>query len=376
MNHNSSSRIYRVYILPALVFQSVMIGGGYGTGREIVEFFTRFGLLGGLLGLGLVTVCFAALLVVSYEFARVFQAYDYRRFFRELLGKGWIVFEVLYLTMFAIVLAVIAAAAGSLFEERLHVPDLAGIGVLLLTVAILAFYGKKWVTRILAYKALFLTAVFLVYFVLIATRSGQQIVAELARGEIAEGWMTGAFRYVLYSSVVVPAMLFVIPGINTRGEAVASGLISAACGMFPGALLHLSFAVGYPEVLQQSIPAYWMIVKLGVPALIVSYIIVLFGCLLDTGICFIQSVNERIDGWLAEATRPPIPRSTRAAIAIVCMVVSGALSFFGVVQLIAKGYGTMAWGFLVMYVAPLLTYGIYKLSRGRSVGRVTNRAAV
>ena len=44
-----SSRFVRVYVVPGAVFQSVMIGGGYGTGREIVEFFTSFGLLGGLL---------------------------------------------------------------------------------------------------------------------------------------------------------------------------------------------------------------------------------------------------------------------------------------------------------------------------------------
>jgi uncharacterized membrane protein YkvI len=32
--------IIRIYIVPRAVFQSVMIGGGYGTGREIVEHFT------------------------------------------------------------------------------------------------------------------------------------------------------------------------------------------------------------------------------------------------------------------------------------------------------------------------------------------------
>src|SRR5688500_5203476 len=112
------ARIWRVYVIPAAVFQSVMIGGGYGTGREIVEFFTRFGVFGGLCGLTLTAVCFAALLGVSYECARRMQAYDYRRFFRELLGRGWVAFELLYLAMFALVLAVVTAAAGQLFKEH------------------------------------------------------------------------------------------------------------------------------------------------------------------------------------------------------------------------------------------------------------------
>jgi uncharacterized membrane protein YkvI len=41
----------RRYLLPGLVFQSIIIAGGYGTGRELVEFFLRFGPIGGLLGL-------------------------------------------------------------------------------------------------------------------------------------------------------------------------------------------------------------------------------------------------------------------------------------------------------------------------------------
>lgn len=35
------SPFFRKYLLPGLVFQSLTIGGGYGTGRELVEFFLR-----------------------------------------------------------------------------------------------------------------------------------------------------------------------------------------------------------------------------------------------------------------------------------------------------------------------------------------------
>ena len=38
MNTSQSSWFQR-YLLPGFVFQSVIIAGGYGTGRELVEFF-------------------------------------------------------------------------------------------------------------------------------------------------------------------------------------------------------------------------------------------------------------------------------------------------------------------------------------------------
>ena len=57
------NRIFQVYIVPAAVFVSVVMGGGYGTGREVIEFFTRYGLLGGLFGTLVATCVFAP---VSY----------------------------------------------------------------------------------------------------------------------------------------------------------------------------------------------------------------------------------------------------------------------------------------------------------------------
>ena len=39
------------YLLPGIVLQSVMIGGGYATGREIVEYGAKFGAMGWLSGL-------------------------------------------------------------------------------------------------------------------------------------------------------------------------------------------------------------------------------------------------------------------------------------------------------------------------------------
>jgi uncharacterized membrane protein YkvI len=360
--------------MPAAMFQSVMIGGGYGTGREIVEFFTRYGLLGGALGLAFVSLCFAVLLSASYEFARAFRVYDYRRFFRGLLGRGWIAFELLYLAMFALVLAVIAAAARSLVQQYLHLPGIAGMAGLLFVIVLLAFYGRKWVTRILAFKAAFLSIVFLAYFVVILSSNGERIIAEFTQFEVVPGWIGGALRYTLYASVVIPAMLFGTSEIKTRREALVSGVVSATGGMIPGALLHLSFGAAYPAVLHQTIPAYWMIASLGIPLLTGSYIVVLFGCLLDTGLCFVQSVNERVDGWLAEQARRQISRPARAGIAMLCVSVSGVLSSVGVVDLIAKGYGTMAWGFLFLYVGPLLTVGIFRLTRKNIEPAVDNAA--
>jgi uncharacterized membrane protein YkvI len=338
-----------------------MMGGGYGTGREIVEYFSRYGFVGGLLGLVLVTSCFVVLLAVSFELARLYRAYDYRRFFQVLLGRGWIAFEVVYLIMFALVLAVVAAASGSLVEQYLHLPGPVGIATLLLLVVLFAFYGREWVTRVLAYKALVLCVVFITYFFLVILRSSDRIAVQFAHHEILPGWGIAAARYVLYSSVVIPTMLFATSAIRTRRQAVVSAVTSALVGVLPAFLLHITFGAGYPQVLTRAIPLYWMITSLKWPPLTVAYIAVLFGSLLDVGIGFVQSVNERVDGSALERRGRRITRPSRAGIASLCVAASGVLSLLGIVRLIAQGYGTMAYGFLFLYVGPLLTVGIYRL---------------
>ena len=87
---------FKKYLLPGFVFQSVVIAGGYGTGRELVEYFLSYGPLGGLLGMLLTTAMWSILLAVTFEFSRKFQAYDYRTFFNKLLGPFWFIFEILY----------------------------------------------------------------------------------------------------------------------------------------------------------------------------------------------------------------------------------------------------------------------------------------
>ena len=127
--------------------------------------------------------------------------------------------------------------------------------------------------------------------------------------------------------------------------------------------MHISFSAGYPQVLSASLPAYWMIAGLGLTPLTVAYGIVVFASLFDVGLGFLQSVNERLDGWSMERHGTSAPWQLQAAAALLCLCVSGGLSLVGVVPLIARGYGTMAWGFLVLFVGPLLTVGVYRLSR-------------
>ena len=43
------------------------------------------------------------------------------------------------------------------------------------------------------------------------------------------------------------------------------------------------------------------------------------------------------------------------------LLISAMLGQFGIIDLIAKGYGTIAWGFLIVFIIPIMTIGVYKI---------------
>ena len=56
---------FRKYFLPGFIFQSLIIGGGYGTGREIVEFFLKFGPVHGLWNMLITTIIWSVVLALA-----------------------------------------------------------------------------------------------------------------------------------------------------------------------------------------------------------------------------------------------------------------------------------------------------------------------
>ena len=360
------SSFFKKYLLPGFVFQSVTIAGGYGTGRELVEYFLKYGPLGGLLGMFLITtLMWSVILAVSFEFSRKFKAYDYRTFFKKLLGPFWFLFEIIYAVQIFLVLAVIGSAAGIILRDNFGIPYMVGVFIMLAAVGFLTFKGKSLIENFLSLWSIILYLVYAVFFVVALLKFGPMIQKNFASGMILPKWALGGFKYALYNLGTVPAVLFCLNHIESRKEAVTAGILGGFIGIIPGALFFVSVVGYYPGVLPEEIPAVFLLQKAGVPLLLIIFQLVLFGTLIETGTGFIHSVNERIQSTL-RAKGKELLRWQRPIVALIMLLIALGISTFGLINLIAKGYGTAAWGFLIAYIIPLLTIGIYKLIKSRS----------
>jgi len=356
-----NSVFFRKYLLPGFVFQSVVIAGGYGTGRELVEYFLNYGPLGGVLGMFLfTTLIWSVLLAVTFEFARIFKTYDYRSLFLQLLGQFWFLFEILYFILLIIVLAVVGSAAGILLRDNFGIPYFVGVLIIFAAIGFLAFKGSRMIEKFLSSVSILLYIVFGLFLIISVAKHGTVIQQKFSEAIIQPGWTIGGFKYALYNIAVIPAVLFCIKNLETRKEAIAAGLIAGVIGILPGVLILCALVAHYPSILPEEIPVVFALSKIDFPSFMYLYQIVLFGALVTTGIGFIHSVNERLQSTF-HAKGKAFPQGARPMVAIGLLLLGSVLSTFGLIQLVARGYGTASYGVFLVYVFPMLTLGLYKL---------------
>ena len=354
---------YKKYLLPGFIAQSVLIAGGYGTGRELVEYFVQYGPTGGLWGMMLTTVLWIALFALSFEFARAFKAYDYRTFFQKLIGPAWILYEIAFIVLLFLIMGVVGAASGSVLKDTLGVPKLVGSGLFLVLVAYLTYSGSKAIEVALSWWSYLLYAVYIWFLWIGLTQFGDAISANFAAHVVKPGWQMGGFKYAFYNIAVTTTVLFSLNYLETRREAIISGIAAAIICIAPAFFFYVVTVGFYPDVLSMEIPANAIIGKMGSKLLLAIWLIVLFGTMIETGVGFFHSINERIHSALVAKGRPGLSNTARGAVGALLALIGLGISNFGLIGLIAKGYGTISWVFFILQGVALFTLGLYKLSK-------------
>jgi len=346
-------------LIPGAVLQSVMIGGGYGTGREVVEYFTRFGAGPGLFGLALAGAGIAVVFALSLELARRAGAYDYRTFFKALLGRFWVSYEVLLLLLVMLVLGVISAASQGMllrFFPGLS-PGLSTLFFVLATVGLILF-GRTWVTRLLTFWSFVLYAAFAALLGMVWVRYGEGLGTAFSTPGDSEGWAVSALRYVGYNVTAVPVVLFAARALRSQRDTAIAGALGGVLAILPAVALHLCFLALGPSVYDGvALPLFSVLDVLAAPFLTLCLSVVLLGTFLETALGDLQGLLERMDRWREERHGAPFSPWGHGAMALLLLAAAAVLGRLGVVALIGEGYGTLAWGFILVYILPVLLWG-------------------
>ncbi len=375
---------FHTLVLPAIIAQSMIIGGGYATGREVVEYAGRFGNWGWL-SVAIITVCFAVVMALSFELARLAGAYDYKTWSRNLVGPFWWLVDLLILSMMMLVIAVMTAAIGEVLQQTLGIPKPLSLAIALACVGFLSWRGSGFIEKAKTWGSAALYLGYCAFAVLVLTapveEAGAQSVAQpVAAATAPEGGVleviVAAVLYVAYNVAVVPAVLFCLHRQTRRSETFSSGALAGVAMTVPFALT-LACLLRFPQasVMDAEVPWLPMITsaadgRAGGPALWIAIFGLVAGwTLIETAVGSIHALLRRVESHLDDLPRrwrPASGRLTRvqkAGTAVGVLAAAAGLSTFGIIDLVARGYGTLAWGFIALVVVPLFVVVPYRSLR-------------
>ena len=352
---------FRRFLLPGFCFQSMIIAGGYGTGRELVDFFLTKGVLGGLLGMLVVTMpLWSIVCALTFEIARRAGSYDYRTMTRELLGRWNWLYEVVYLATMLVVVSVVAAAGGEVVSRSLGLPYAVGVLAIMVAVGWLVLKGTTTVENFLSFWSLALYAVYVLVLIAAFRSFGPEIRMALGAGEVTRDWALGGAEYMAYNVGTLPAVLFCAHHLRTRRDAVIAGALAGPIGIIPAVLFFIAIAGLGSGMMEETVPSLTLLAKIGSPLLLFGFQVILFGTLIETATSLIHAVNERVARAMEEGGRE-LKVWLRPATSTVVLLGAVLLAQAGLEDLIGIGYRILTYGFWVIFILPLFWYGIRRL---------------
>lgn len=365
---------YAKYILPGVLLQSVLIGGGYATGREIYSYGAKFGAMGWISGLT-IGIGFALFAFLTFEICRIYKVYDYKNYIRQVIGPLWPVMDILTVLIAIVLIAVMAAATGSIFEQ-VGLPNILGSVVIVFLCGLLNFKGSKVIEKFESVGTVLLYGGYILFTIIVLVKKGGNIPQVFAAMDTSAvgGSVTlplciwTGILYVAYNINAIPMGMFSLTRQTKRKETLVSGIIAGLLMVIPWFLSYFAMMCFYGDtsIVGADVATPWMeMIKAvnGGPVLLGLFSLVMGWTLVETATGCIHMIIDRFDVALAERGNAKMSDRKRGLITVATLIAALLLSRIGVVTLIEKGYSYLSYGFILFYLLPTLIIGGYKILR-------------
>ncbi|MEY9865598.1 hypothetical protein ACDZ29_15520 [Peribacillus sp. RS7] len=219
----------------------IIIGAGFASGQEVLQFFTSFGIYS-VLGIVVATALFSFLGMQVTQLGSTLQTRSHKNIIDHICGRylGRVVDIIITFFLFGVTVIMIAGS-GTIFEEQFGVPSIVGaILMTVLTIGTLLLNVNKIMSIISAVTPFLFVIMIIIsgYSFFTSDLNFNEIISSSSKGNAATGnWMMGSLLYVSYNMTAGIAMLAVMGGtIKNKKEAGMGGLLG---GIGLGILLFL-----------------------------------------------------------------------------------------------------------------------------------------
>ena len=282
----------------AAVYVGTVVGAGFATGREIVEFFSRFGFIGlvGMLMAGYMLIFLGTkIMVISAKI----KAKSYEEFNEFLFGKSIGKFiNIITLFMLLGVSAVMLAGAGAVFEEQLGLNKMAGIVLTIILSFVVMAVGTKALFAVNTFVVPLMIGFCLILF-LLSIKLPTFMEQLLYIPYVQDGWsaVISPFSYTAFNLSLAQAVLVPIASEIKDIKTIKRG------GMLGGAALTVILITSHmtlvmlPNVAAYEIPMA-IIMRALAPGLFWIYVLIIYGEIFTSVIGNIYGLEKQIKQYI------------------------------------------------------------------------------
>lgn len=366
-----ANRINRL-VLPGLAFKAVVIGGGYATGRELVEFFLPSGAIGGVWAMLLVAAIWSGVCSITFLFAFTVRASDYHGFFRRLLGPFAFMFEALLILYTIVTLSVFGAAAGAIGRSLLGLDSIVGTLLLAMGILIVTARGNDSVEGLFKYVSVLLYGTYAVFLVLCLLRFGGLIGPAFSNSAPATGWVVSGITYASYNVIGAVLILPALRHQTSRRDALLSGILCGPLTIIPAMIFFVCLTAYGSQVAAQTLPSDFLLRQLDLTLFHWLFQLMIFAALLESSVGNVHAINERIMSQHSKKGAHEMVGLRTIVTVVLLTFAMGIAQAVGFVDLIAHGYRFLAYLVLAIFILPLMTLGVFRIARHRTLPPTSN----
>ena len=362
----------------AFVWFTTHFGGGFASGAQVIQYFVKFGWFAIFMPI-LSQAVIGLVLYYAWKFAIENNKFDYREwtdeFYKPIQGIMSNVYEVIYNLVLVTATAVAFATGGATIEGVFGTPYILNTLLIAAFLLFLTIFGAELVRKAAAVIAiLIITGMVIIYVPNIIASFGKitQNIADLRSGAIPNdtNFLSAFWQSLLYSGFQISCIGAYIVHSNIlkdKNDAKRAAIWGTIINSFVLMLSTLGILAFYTDgILAESVPALF-VVRSGIGSAwmvpLISFLIILGA--ISTGVNLIYGISQRIVNFLGRNENKEVAnkkkRSRNILASSVYVVITWSIAQFGLLPLIAKGYGTLGYISIFAIIIPVLIKGIMGL---------------
>lgn len=356
--------MFRRVLSITLAFIGLLVGAGFATGQEVIQYFVSFGAIG-IAGAALAGVIIAVGGMLSLQLGSYFLADEHNEVFED-ISRKWVARFMdisVMLTLFALGF-VMLAGAGSTLEQQFGLPTWVGSTIMLVLVLASGFLDISKVSNVIGAltPAMIIAVIIAFVYVMANLPADVSVVSEAATqaDSAISPWWLSAINYAGLVEIMAVSMVLVIGGnyLDPR-ESSIGGLVGGLA--YTALLLTITVTLFFAAdtVSGSPVPNLELFEQIH-PALATIAVFVVYAMIYNSCIGMFYALGRRLSANNQAKFRTYF---------IIATILGYAISFVGFGSLMSKVYPILGYLGLVLIAVLVAFY----LRDRRNIAKETER---